>query len=398
MTGIPLPERVVRRRNARNVRAGVEPYRTNAWRAQLAKVSSCEGDNYDGGKGLVTDFEFSDEQPNRRCVLECEGNSQKLVMELYELMQHQDPNALTLFEIALPNEEDLLDLRIYESTRSLELRLTPKGEALTKREPRKIWSLQFRTEQQHLSGAKAMVKRLENVTSEMPEDWFSYRNYSSSSTRERALEGSEFVPRLFSQPITGGHVWNFTGFFATLEFQRALGRVTADPAEKDSDPTTTLKTKTRYQVKAEKRQKKLDRRRQARQKAAGQLPDDEPVVEDNDSSQSPEDLSGTRSHEQATATAGSSRSKEVSYTRSNKQATAAAGSSRSTPSVTSQEYEIEKILDIRVGETSQRTEFLVQWVGYEEPTWEPASLIPPSSIEDFYRERFGGHTGTKRKR
>ena len=115
----------------------------------------------------------------------------------------------------------------------------------------------------------------------------------------------------------------------------------------------------------------MDRRRQARQKAAGQLPDDEPVVEDNDSSQNPEELPGTRSK---------------------KQATAAAGSSTSTPSVTSQEYEIERILDIRVDE------FQVQRVGYEKPTWGPATLTPPSSIEDFYRERFGRDPGTKWKR
>ena len=66
MTGLPLPERVTRKRNARNARAGEEPARTNKWRAQLAKVSSCEGVSYDVGKGLVTDFEFSDAQPSRR--------------------------------------------------------------------------------------------------------------------------------------------------------------------------------------------------------------------------------------------------------------------------------------------------------------------------------------------
>ncbi len=366
MTGLPLPERVVRKRNARNARAGEEPARTNKWRAQLAKVSSCEGVSYDGGKGLVTDFEFSDAQPSRRFALICDGNSQKLVMTLNCSVGHQDPNPSCLFEIELPNEDDVLDLRIYESTRSLELRLTPKGEASSKKEPRKIWSLHFRTEQKHLGDAKKMVKRLENVTSEMPEDWFLYRNYSSSPNVEGATEGSEFVPSVFSQSITGGHVWNFTGFFASLDFQRALGHVTADPAEKDSDPVSTSKTKTRSQTKAEKKAKKQDRRRQARRKAAGQLPGDESVAEDNDSSPNPEDVSGTQSKKQPTATA---------------------GSSRSTPSVTSQECEIEKILDIRVDDESQNTQFQVQWVGYEKLTWEPANLIPPSSIEDFYRGR-----------
>ena len=44
------------------------------------------------------------------------------------------------------------------------------------------------------------------------------------------MEASEFVIGLISQSITGGHVWNFTGFFAILGFQRALDRITADPA------------------------------------------------------------------------------------------------------------------------------------------------------------------------
>ena len=202
-----------------------------------------------------------------------------------------------------------------------------------------------------------MVKRLENVTSEMPEEWYSYRNYSSSPTLQRPTAASDFVPGVFSQPITGGHVWNFTGFIAGLEFQRALDNVTGDAVEKESDPVS--KWETRSQAKAEKRTKKQDRRRDARQNA-------EPMAEDSDSSPMPEEVSGTQSK---------------------KQATAAAGSSRSTPSVTSQEYEIEKILDVRVDEESQNTQFHVKWVGYEKPTWEPASLIPPASMEDFYRER-----------
>ena len=212
MQGLPLPERVIHRRNARIAPAVVEPATVNVWRAQLAKVSSCEGADYDGGKGLVTDFEFSDARPRSRCVLKCDGNYQTLVMTLASSEQDQDPNPTCLFEIALPNEDDLLDLRVYESNRSLELRLTPKGEASSKSEPRKIWSLSFRTQKKHLSNAKKMVKRLENVTCDMPEAWFSYRNYSRSAPKlNEGATGSDSAPSGFSQPITGGHVWQFTG-------------------------------------------------------------------------------------------------------------------------------------------------------------------------------------------
>ena len=62
-TGLPLRERVLPKRNARNARAGVEPARTKVWRAQLASFSSCERANYDGEKGLVNEFEFTDSRP-----------------------------------------------------------------------------------------------------------------------------------------------------------------------------------------------------------------------------------------------------------------------------------------------------------------------------------------------
>lgn len=384
MPGLPLPDRVVRKRK-RNARAGVEPVRTNEWRAQLAKVSSCEGVNYDGGKGLVTDFEFSDARPACRWVLKCDGNSQKLVMTLFSIEKFQDPDPSTLFEIVLPNEDDLLDLRIYESTRSLELRLTPKGEASSKKEPRKIWSLYFRTEEKRLSEAKAMVKRLENITSEMPEDWFSYRNFSSLPTLERATKESEFVPGEFSQHITGGHVWKFTDFIASLEFQRALGHVTADAGEDELETVPAIMTRSR--AKAEKRAKKQDRRRQARRKPAGRLPDDEPVAEDIGSSPNIEDVPGVSVAEDNDSAPNIEDVPGMSQDRQSREQPKDAAHSARSPSVMSQEFEVEKVLDVRAREPGN-TQFLVQWVDYEWPTWQPANLVPPSSIEDFYRERF----------
>ena len=368
LPGLPLPERVISKRNDRMFPAVVDPTTVNIWRAHLAKVSSCEGTDYDGGKGLVTDFEFSDARPQSRCVLKCDGNHQTLVMTLASFEQDRDPNPTRLFEIALPNEDDVLDLRIYESTRCLELRLTPKGQVSSKSEPRKIWSLLFRTKQKHLSDAKKMVKRLENVTRDMPEAWFSYRNYARSAPKiNEGATGSGSVPSGFSQPITGGHVWHFTGFLASPEFQRALGNMAADTEAKELDPVPAPKTRSR--VRAEKKTKKNERRRQARLEAAGQLPADESLAGDNDSSPSPEDVPGMRQGTQP----------------QKRKATVGVPSS---PSVMSQEYEVEKILDVGVDEESKDTRYLVQWVGYEEPTWEWANHIPPSCVEDFYRERF----------
>ena len=61
-----------------------------------------------------------------------------------------------------------------------------------------------------------------------------------------------------------------------------------------------------------------------------------------------------------------------------------------------EEYEIERILrerTVRRGRGSRR-EFLVKWVGYAEPTWEPATALEDSVALDAYEQRERGDNVT----
>ena len=58
-----------------------------------------------------------------------------------------------------------------------------------------------------------------------------------------------------------------------------------------------------------------------------------------------------------------------------------------------EEYKVEKILDERLvrrgrGQTKQ---YLVKWVGYSRPTWEPASEFEDIQALDAYEEGRGGN-------
>ncbi|OJD13012.1 hypothetical protein ACJ73_09259, partial [Blastomyces percursus] len=46
------------------------------------------------------------------------------------------------------------------------------------------------------------------------------------------------------------------------------------------------------------------------------------------------------------------------------------------------EWEIEAILDDRTNR--RRREYLVKWVGYDRPTWEPASAMEDTAALDAY--------------
>lgn len=83
-----------------------------------------------------------------------------------------------------------------------------------------VWILNFRTEGKLLNSAKASIKRLINVTSEMPAGWFNYRNHS--------LPRSSPTDGTFVQEIAGGIAWKYTGFLALTEFQNAINGAEED--------------------------------------------------------------------------------------------------------------------------------------------------------------------------
>jgi Chromo (CHRromatin Organisation MOdifier) domain len=50
------------------------------------------------------------------------------------------------------------------------------------------------------------------------------------------------------------------------------------------------------------------------------------------------------------------------------------------------EYQAEEVLDART--RYKKLEYLVKWIGYDEPTWEPATLVNKLQVIDDFHRRY----------
>ncbi len=356
---VPMPERVLKKRSKRDVSKkvqGVDRRPSETWRAEVIKVSTCDAASYDNGRGLQPVHVWDENDKARRCALVCKGNLQGLTFRAEVLRKFQDDNPDQIFEFELPSNDSLLDIRLYESSRSLEIRWKLKADISSKIDNSNVWAFSFRTEDKHLAEFKAMMKRLASIISQMPEEWFFYRNFNiSGPLKDKAISGS--TSSTFVQEITGGHRWQFTGFLASAEFQVAIGRQMKQAAEEEeiqveAEIAGVPEIMTQNKKKAAKKQARQQRRRDRRLRTLESSQETPGVGNDSvghgEASDSPE--------------------------------------AANQPSGADQEYVVEKLLDVR--RQDAQTQFEVKWEGYNEPTWEPASNMPLDSIAQFYQGLF----------
>lgn len=173
--------------------------------------------------------------------IECHGGFSNLVLEVRIAAKFQDLSPEVLLRVELPNDKLLVGVRLYDITRSMELRVGPEAE-FSKKISGVIWVLPFEDLGSKLKEGKAMARRLENLMREMPDAWFSYRNFSRPEPREY-IEGdaASSTPAAFIQTITGGHKWVSTGLLASPEFQHGLGRrLGQDSPEEGRESSATI--------------------------------------------------------------------------------------------------------------------------------------------------------------
>ncbi|MCJ1460652.1 hypothetical protein MMC28_011034 [Mycoblastus sanguinarius] len=398
--GLPLPRRVQVRSNAGETSFDEAPPKRE-WHAQVECVSKGDRADYSRNRAVPPVFAYDAAKPSNRCILKCKGNVQRLEMEISWSKKHQDPEPEVILHIVIPQDEDLFDLRFFESTRSLELRWTSKSHPFTGDEhvesESPVWFVYFRTEGKLLDKTKVMIKRLQNVMSEMPDAWFTYRNFFAlRPTSDKEDLDPETAPTTLDQEISGGHTWKSTGFLASLEFQRAIGRIRGEAvtsegsrapalastsmvmrARAEVEGTELVELSGKNKVKAQKKAQKQQRRRQKRQK---ELESSLAVIpETADVSKSPDlDITSELQPE------GGLEEQSIGD-RQSAEPGVATMTDRPSPSASQEEWEIERFLDVRVEE--EQTQYLVQWTVGGEPTWEPANNIPPASIEEFYTNR-----------
>ena len=261
-----------------------------------------------------------------------------------------------------------------------------------------------------LGRAKKMLRRVENVTVEMPDVWFRYRNYftRTPTVGDDANENQPSV-RVGQNRVElgGGHSLTFTGCLASLEWlsisghdniQPPVGQDAEEAAElTDPDAPLTrsraaklssperkrlgLGTEKRKGAKAQKREvkraKKLQRRQtqRATRSAAKRGPG-----EHREDVEMEESLAAAQQLLREEATAASSGSSDED--------TQAAQSTRVSDAGEDEiEYEVKSLLDHRV--SSGVTEYLVDWKpirGTEyEPSWEPEEFVSHEAIQAYRR-------------
>ena len=240
MRGVPPPERLVRKRRQAGAASILEDIDLpKEWQAGVSKVEFW----WDGGRGLKAIFP-KEGNTKSRCTLVCTGDTSRLTISLEVAERHQDPVPQILHQFDLPSDDDRIGIRLYDVDVSMEIRENPRNPKQRKSMRRaefgsgQYWVVHLETSmnEQILTKAKRMLRRLEAVTTSMPPDWFAYRNYLVKDTLRKSVNNSsaELRDGVFTQTFAGGYTWRFTGNLASQEFQKALfGRASHEEAEEE---------------------------------------------------------------------------------------------------------------------------------------------------------------------
>lgn len=201
----------------------------------VGKFEYCGRKDYDHGKGLKTAFVFSVEEMHRRCILTAEApfHGDELTLSLEIDAFKMDPSPRRIWECKIPNEENLVSIRLLDHGPSLEVHLDPKPRnksAARYQDEGEIVVFRLRTHRDvAVQNAKNMLRRVENLTLEMPDDWFRYRNYFTTTPNmgdEADEEQSDEPPTTVGQhtlDFGGGVQLRLTGHLASARFLALLG-------------------------------------------------------------------------------------------------------------------------------------------------------------------------------
>ena len=305
MRGVPPPERLVRKRRQAAAAGILEGNDLpKEWQAGASKVESCSLAEWDGGRGLKTIFP-KEGNTKSRCILLCTGDTSRLTISLEVATRHQDPVRHVLHRFDLPSDDDRIGIRLYDVDVSMEFRENPRNpkQRQSKRraefESGQCWvvHLETSTNEQILSKAKRMLRRLEAVTTSMPPDWFTYRNYLVKDTLRNSVgtTSAELRDGVFTQTFVGGYTWRFTGNLASKEFQEALfGKTSPEQAEEEIPTRVQPYRSARGKKAAKKIPGKQRRLKRVQQRSMVPEPDEssqetpERMEEQKDESEQPE--------------------------------------------------------------------------------------------------------------
>ncbi|KAL8685668.1 MAG: hypothetical protein Q9224_005726 [Gallowayella concinna] len=214
------------------------------WDAEVIKVERCSSVEY------LSDtwhriFEYSREQKNNRYYLEGAGNSDDLVLTLYQTLEFgSDRNTIKTFPFPVPDAK--ISLRLYDANALIEIFTDPTGNDTVS----DYWAVFLRGHnEQSKIDALNMLRRLEGLARAMPNDWFSYRNFftvpgEATDTRIPA----EIAEGQHAYQMAGGMTLQLTGVLATRQALELFGHRNFRLTGNVHRPTTRSMTRARSQV------------------------------------------------------------------------------------------------------------------------------------------------------
>ncbi|KAG7005801.1 hypothetical protein G7Y79_00017g041830 [Physcia stellaris] len=393
------------------------------WTAEVAKVQRCSSSEYNGGEGYKVLFEYSDKSL-QRCTLVAAGNIEGLTLRLELGAKHKDPSPIVLYTFNITNDENIYTIRLFDYRMSMDLHVDPRRGARGRAKPiGDFWVIYFRGHvEQEIKNAKAMLRRVESITLEMPDKWFKCATSAADETPESSQTSA--TEAAYSEELPGGYNVRWTATLASPLFLRAMGHLNIRPARQQSPETAEVQDEA-YTSKAaagearvtratakklkkqgafrhsslplrskvvenpttkkQKRAAKKARRELVRRNKRAMLLDAESLSEEgDDEGQSPSTVNNSREVVESSLSPDGS-------------------SEDSDKSSSSRRWELERIIDDDVVDGVHK--YLVKWIGAWEDTWEPRENIDESAIHDYEQKKAqsqrrgrGGSRGAKRGR
>ena len=131
-------------------------------------------------------------------------------LELSKIAQDLHPEVL--MSIKLPDDQYRIALRLFDSNRRIEVMTRARPSQTT---TDRCWVIYFDDWKEALKLGKNMLRRLANITAEMPADWFTYRNFITKriskqveGTSDGVSPSEDLSPSTpFEVRIDGNHTW-----------------------------------------------------------------------------------------------------------------------------------------------------------------------------------------------
>ncbi|KAL8735430.1 MAG: hypothetical protein Q9166_000976 [cf. Caloplaca sp. 2 TL-2023] len=251
--------------------------------AEVIKAQRCTSVEYQSNQWSDV-FEYSIGKKANRCFLRGKGGIAGLELTLFRTAEFKDENPETIHELTFPAPDAKLSLRLYDSNGIIEIFTDPnqkKGQEAVG----DYWTISLRghSDFEKIQAPK-LLRWLESVAREMPDNWFRYRNFFTVPGARDAAVPPPVAAGQYNHEMAGsGGSMKFTGNLASAPFLVALGyrnvhprvkslrtqtqQVRGEDANKDAYRFSTMAPSLRPRRKGEKskkisaRQTKLEAKR-----------------------------------------------------------------------------------------------------------------------------------------